>query len=145
MYVVLCCIIIVQGEGRRIDIYGKNGDFSIGLAGSDLLESSTISPNTTYRQLDDDLDGEDDFTDASNGLFTYAEKNNYGGYTYPFTYARGEFNITSVDVKNKTMSGTYSFRTDDYDYSNPNNNADATIVEITNGEFKNIGYSVTSY
>lgn len=137
----IATLIIVSGTGRRIDITGQDGKYAMTLSSEDSLVSTTLLSNVTYNELDANLDGEDDLTPESNALFTYGEKNNLGGYTYPFTYARGSFTITSVDNTNKRISGTFTYRTDNYDYSNPTNNADVVIVNVTQGTF-NMPYTI---
>lgn len=101
---------------------------------------AVMPTGVTFKSVDNDSDGEPD--DESTATFSLGQSIGSGSYLFPYFLSVGEFKITSVDTQKKTMSGTFSFTTDDYDYDNPADNANATTVHVTEGTFTNIPYTV---
>ncbi|MFB9107390.1 DUF6252 family protein [Flavobacterium gyeonganense] len=132
-------LIKLPGEGQRFDISAKDNSQMLSIACSSEYTSANTMPLRQYNFTDDDAE-ESDAEVISDALFV----NTYliDGNTYTEHLVKsGKITITSMDAEKKTVSGTFSFRTEKAGILQ-NKIVTPEVVEVKEGVFNNLTYKV---
>lgn len=134
-------LIKVPGSGQRFDINVQDDSILLALACESESTTNDAMPLKQYNFFEDPTD-----TQVSNALFlnTYLYANG-NSLTEHFPVS-GKITITSMDASKKTVSGTFSFRNeksqDEGAKIKVTTNPTPAVVEVTNGVFTNLSYTV---
>lgn len=134
-------LIKVPGSGQRFDINVQDDSVLLALACESELTNNDAMPLKQYNFFEDPTDNQ-----VSNALFvnTYLYANG-NSLTEHFPVS-GKITITSMDAAKKTVSGTFSFRTekspDEESKIKVTTTPTPTVFEVTNGVFTNLSYTV---
>lgn len=135
-------LVKIPGYGQRFDIIAQDDSIRLSLAFSSELTNNDGMPLKQYNFFEDPEENQ-----ISDALFIntylYANENTLTEH-FPKS---GKITITSIDTAKKTVSGTFSFRSEKEDFEDSKIKDVAPtptpkVFEVTNGVFTNLSYTV---
>ncbi|CAD0009365.1 DUF6252 family protein [Flavobacterium chungangense] len=137
-------LVKVPGYQQLFNINLQDNSIMLSLAFTSELTNNDGMPVKQYNFFEDPEDGQ-----ISDALFvnTYLYSN---GNTLTEHFPKsGKITVTSIDIAKKTISGTFSFRSEketseDLKIKDTNPSSTPNVFEVTNGVFTNLSYTVTT-
>ena len=130
-----------KSNKQRFDIKAQDSKQIITLSCEEALRSDKSVGIKTFTGTD--ISG-DEFSGLGDALFANSYVTSYGSMGFHFMKS-GTLTVTSIDLVNKTISGTFSFTTvrdDDGEDTDPSSPIE---FKATEGVFTNLKYVVTDY
>lgn len=128
-------LIKVPGEGQRFDINIQDNSQMLSLAFESELTTNNAMPLRAYNFYEDAEEEE-----VSDALFLNTYLIDGATYTEHLPVS-GKITVTSMDPEKKTVSGTFSFRTEKAGILQTKV-VTPEVFEVTNGVFTNLSYTV---
>lgn len=133
---VIATLLIVPNVGQRFDITLQGDSSELYLAFDSEITANNSMPLKAYNWYNDKTNPDK----VSDALFLNSSR--VDGYLYTeHSPVSGKITVTAMDSEKKTISGTFSFTTEKIGILQTKI-VTPEIVEVTNGVFKNLSYTI---